>query len=370
MTLPAKFKYLLKIVVFLSMIFLFNTKLFATEKRPLDIVFCVDLSGSTNGLLSDVRDNLWMIVNQLNQIDPAPNLRIGVIGFSRPSFKKSNSYVKVLSDLIPSIDHVASELYKLKPSIEKGDQIVSAAINTCLYNISWSQDPTALKLIFLVGNGSVNTNGYEYVKSCEEAVRKNIVINTIYIMKSANWFDEISGWRRIANISGGMQFEMFMNKPDAVSYWKGDLLNLENLNKDLNSTFLWVGPENINCKKEITTADSGAFAAGLDAFSNRLYYKTSDAFFRTIRNCDLVSSYDYFITHPDENNRLESYDNFIDRITALSQIRIQKLNNLKLVVTNEPINQLYLQYNNGSLSDEGIFHRIILKAVHKQWKEK
>lgn len=370
MILRLKFKYLLSIVFFLSMMFSSNIKSIAADKRPLDIVFCVDLSGSTNGLLSDVRDHLWTIVNQLNQLTPSPDLRIGVVGFSRPSFKKSNSYVKVLTDLTPSIDHVASELYKLKPSIEKGDQIVSAALNTCLNNISWSQDPKALKLIFLVGNGSVNTNGFEYVKSCEDAVSKNIVVNTIYIMKSANWFDEIPGWRRIANISGGMQFEMTINKPDAISYWNTDLLKLEKLNSDFNSTFFWVGSQSDDCKREITTADSGAYAAGLDAFSNRLYFKTTDVFFMSVKNCDLLSFYEYPSSSSTETTQEDKYSIFKDRLAELRKQREQKLNNLKLTVTKDPVNELFMQYKIGSISDEGIFHRIILKVVNKQWQEK
>jgi hypothetical protein len=370
MTLHSKFKYLLVVLFFLSLMFSFSTKLFAAEKRPLDIVFCVDLSGSTNGLITDVRDNLWMIINQLNEISPAPNVRIGVVGFSRPSFKKSNSYVKVLSDLTPSFDHVASELYKLKPSIEKGDQIVSAAINTALYNISWSQDPSALKLIFLVGNGAVNTNGFEYVKACEQAVSKNVIINTVYIIKSLNWFDEISGWRRIANITGGMQFEMTLNKSDPVSFWNENLSKLEILNNELNNTFFWIGEEGEACKKEIVTADSGAFAAGLDAFANRVYYKTTDDFFRSLKNCELISKNDF--SNSDANGKIkeERYQNFKDRIDELRQERVKKLINLKTTISNGPVNELYLQYKSTSFSDEGIFHRIILKVIHKQWKEK
>jgi hypothetical protein len=355
---------------FLNMMLFNVSNLYAEEKRPLDIIFCLDLSGSTNGLLYDVRDHLWMIVNQINQLTPSPNIRIGVVGFSRPSFKKSNSYVKVLSDLTPSIDHVASELYKLKPSIEKGDQIVSAALNTCLNNVSWSNDPKALKLIFLVGNGSVNTNGLEYVKACEEAVIKNIVVNTIYIIKSANWFDEIPGWRRIASITSGMQFEMTLNKPDAISYWQTDLTKLEKLNNEFNNTFFWVGPQSNDCRKEITTADSGAYAAGLDAFSNRLYYKTTDDYFKSLKSCDLIAFHDYAASNSNEANKEDKYSIFRDRLVDLQKQRVQKLNSLKLAVPKEPINELYIQYKNGIISDEGIFHRIILKVVNKQWKEK
>ena len=75
--------------------------------HPLDIVFCLDLSGSTNGLIDDVREQLWKIINQAHELEPVPDLRIGVIGFSRPSFGKEKAYVKVLSNLTNDFDFVS-----------------------------------------------------------------------------------------------------------------------------------------------------------------------------------------------------------------------------------------------------------------------
>ena len=118
------------------------------------------------------------------------------------------------------------------------------------------------------------------------------------------------------------------------------------------------------------TADSGAFAAGLDAFANRLYYKTTDDFFRSIKNCELISNSDFSNSDPARKIKEETYQNFKERIDVLRQERVKKLINLKSTISNGPVNELFLQYKSTSFSDEGIFHRIILKIIHKQWKEK
>ena len=67
--------------------------------KPIDVVFCVDLSGSSNGILDDIRERYWEIVNQVNEYRPSPRLRIAVVGFSRPSFGAKTGYVKIIKGL-------------------------------------------------------------------------------------------------------------------------------------------------------------------------------------------------------------------------------------------------------------------------------
>ena len=64
------------------------------DVRPLDIVFCLDLSGSTNGLVNDVRDNLWLIANELNAMNPKPDFRLGVICFYDQALVKMMDMLK------------------------------------------------------------------------------------------------------------------------------------------------------------------------------------------------------------------------------------------------------------------------------------
>lgn len=58
----------------------------SAKSQPIDIVYTLDLSGSTNGLIDDVRDNLWGMNNELNRLYPSSQIRFAVVGYSRPSF--------------------------------------------------------------------------------------------------------------------------------------------------------------------------------------------------------------------------------------------------------------------------------------------
>ena len=188
-------------------------------------------------------------------------------------------------------------------------------------------------------------------------------------MKS-NWFKEITGWRRIATISGGMQMEVTVNKPETVAVWKADWKTLSKVNTQLNGTFMWTGSDSASCRKEMATADSGAYYAGLETFSHRLYYKTSDRFLNSIRSCDLYfnagnGANSESIGEQDLNREKSSFEM---RVDELSRIRMDKIKIIKDLLGDQPPKELFDKYAAIEMSDEGIFHRIILKMVMKQWK--
>lgn len=340
-----------------------GTKQYSNGQKPLDLVFCVDLSGSTNGLINDLRDHLWLIINQANHMEPKPDLRIGVIGFSRPSFGKENSYVKILAPLTNNFDLVEMELYKLRPSIEKGDQIVSEAIRTAVNGMKWSDQSDAVKMIYLVGNGMVTANGYEYVKYCEQARAKNIPIHALYVMKSTNWFKELPGYRRIAGLTNGMQTEITINKVEEVKVWSSVTANLESLNAKFNSTYYWTSDDSSTCRKSLTSADSGAVETSRETFLHRMYFKSSNDFQSIYRNCDYLSSN---MLQPSETTAVNS-DAFLLQVKELHKVReeIQKQIHKEFPVVE--LDHLQKAYVEGRMPDNNIFHRSVMNILYRYW---
>ena len=78
---------------------------------PLDIVFVIDNSGSTGGILTSVRSKFWEIQNEISRLEPTPNYRLGIVCMGRPSFKKENNYVSIVSDLTSDIDMAAWPIF-------------------------------------------------------------------------------------------------------------------------------------------------------------------------------------------------------------------------------------------------------------------
>ena len=50
-------------------------------KPRIDIVFCVDRSGSMNQVIETAKQKVWGIVNEVAKSKPTPILRIGLIGY-------------------------------------------------------------------------------------------------------------------------------------------------------------------------------------------------------------------------------------------------------------------------------------------------
>lgn len=334
-----------------------------SPNRPLEIVFCIDLSGSTNGLVNDVRDQLWLMVNMLQRLDPAPDLRIGVIGFSRPSFGKENSYVKVLTPLTRNFDFIAAELYKLKPSIEKGDQIVSAALRTAVMEMDWSVSPQAEKMIFLVGNGMVTANGYEYVRFCEEARSRNIPIHALYVTKAKNYIQEIPGYRRIAGITNGVQTEVTVNKKDTLRIWPSPTSYQLSVNQRMNSTYVWYGSDSSTCRKVFSAADSGALHTSDQVLMHRLYYKSGSHFRDAYYGCDRITT--TALTPAEGEDEQSGMAN--QKLREIFTMREEKRAKLAESFDDAGLNELQKLLLAGNLTEESVFYRCVLSIVYRSW---
>src|SRR5688500_5008801 len=51
------------------------------DKPRIDVVFCIDRSGSMGGVIETAKKKVWSIVNEIAKAKPAPELRIGLIGY-------------------------------------------------------------------------------------------------------------------------------------------------------------------------------------------------------------------------------------------------------------------------------------------------
>jgi hypothetical protein len=282
--------FIKKAILILILVFYTGSSYSPSRSREvIDVVFCLDLSGSTNGLIDDVRERIWEVVNQVNSYRPAPEFRIGVVGFSRPSFGAKSGYVKILQDLTGDFDLLNNELYKLKPSIEKGDQLVGQALKVSIKNMNWSGESGSLKVIYLVGNGMVNM-GYnnDYRDACELAVKNKIIINTLYCRTRNNADKELPGWREIARLAGGEQFDIRIHKRTPLVLTSNDLTEFRELAAAFSSTYLYYGKFGNERYKIMAANDKNAAVANEMSFESRLFYKISDRYQYHQQSWDIV----------------------------------------------------------------------------------
>lgn len=258
------------------------------ESRDLDIVFCLDLSGSTNGLIDNVRENIWGIVNMTAQFQPSQKLRIGVVGYSRPSFGKINYYIKILSQLTGDFDQMQFELYKLRSEIEKGDQFVSNALETALTQMRWSKSDGAVKIIFLIGNGSLSTGTTDYRSVAGEIVEQGIHLIPVYCLRSKPTPDQ-DAWQQLGRISGFDCEKIVVVKRDPLLKQLPDQEKITNLNKRLDQLMVPVSNDGLEICTAIKSCDSRAMLYHPVSYENRLYYRISDALLQQTLKWDLVA---------------------------------------------------------------------------------
>ena len=348
-----------------------------TRQHPLDIVFCIDLSGSTNGLIDDVREQLWMIINQAHELQPAPDLRIGIIGFSRPSFGKEKAYVKVLANLTNDFDSLAFELYKLKPTVEQGDQYVNAALTIAMNEMNWGKEENNSKIIFIVGNGMASGRGVDIISTCAQLSKRHFVVNSLFVeSKGRNQSQALGGWKKIADLTHGLQSEITVGKKDAVIDVEMNNNALLDLNHQLNSTYLYHNEKGKINYRRLHDLDSALHLAGIAEFYQRIWYKQSSWFQNTQSNWDLV---DYIKSVSGDLEKIDkrtmpdslqfySIVQLRELIISQKETRETILRNVRLLYAGNYIDTIHQKFLNHEFPDTNIFSRCVINMLLKEWR--
>jgi hypothetical protein len=165
--------------------------------RAVDVVFALDTTYSMDSLLDGAKKTIWSIANQVKDIDPDADLRIGLVAYR----DLGDAYVTKDLALTDDLDSVFAELSSYKA--DGGRDIpedVDAALYDAVHKMKWRSN--AKKIVFLVGDAPPATRGDvpAFSTTAGEAATAHIVINTI----RCGWDgDTERAWKQIAMIADG-----------------------------------------------------------------------------------------------------------------------------------------------------------------------
>ena len=74
--------------------------------KSIDVVICLDVSNSMDGLIGSAKSKLWDIVNDLAKIKPTPNLRVGLYSYGNDSYDAKIGWVRKDLDLTTDLDAI------------------------------------------------------------------------------------------------------------------------------------------------------------------------------------------------------------------------------------------------------------------------
>jgi Mg-chelatase subunit ChlD len=215
------------------------------ERPRIEVVFCLDTTGSMGPLIEGAKKKIWSIANEILKAKPTPEVKIGLVAYR----DKGDVYVTKVFDLTDDLDKVYENLLSLRAAGGgDGPEHVNKALHDSVYSIKWSEDKKTFKVIYLVGDWPPHMDyddGYDYRKICTEAVKKDIIINTI---RCGNHAETQKIWQEIAKSSEGTYISIAQSG-GMVSIKTPMDGELAKLHDKLGKTRLWYGKDKELSKK-------------------------------------------------------------------------------------------------------------------------
>jgi Mg-chelatase subunit ChlD len=170
------------------------------RRVDIEVVFCIDTTGSMGNLLDGAKSKIWSMCNQIASGKPTPHLQVGLVAYR----DRGDEYITKTTDLTRDLDFLHAQLHSLDAS-GGGDlpESVNQALEDAVHKINWSTSKKTLKLIFLVGDAPPHMDYKDDVKypdTCKKAVEKGILINTI---QCGNYSACEQFWKDIAEQARG-----------------------------------------------------------------------------------------------------------------------------------------------------------------------
>ena len=287
-----------KFISILLILFL-CTGLRGTNRTKLEVVFCMDMSGSTNGVVEDFRNNYWQLIKNVNASTNG-SVKVGMIGYGRPSFGATSSYIKIFSDLTNDFEALSYSVNQLKINIEKGDQFIPSVIYTATLGLNWNEDTETKKVIFLIGNGKVQTGKFDFRKACDIAKEKNIVVYPVNCLQKTVAPVDLALWKAIATQTGGEFESISVSAKERVYSITGIHNDVSDFNQKLASTFIYYGGDGLKRFKMMNQTDTFCMRISPREFYARCNMKLSENYYKNACSWDLVSQAK--ISQPDFNS--------------------------------------------------------------------
>src|SRR5262245_28694982 len=211
------------------------------EAKAIDLVICLDVSGSMNGLIDSAKIRLWDIVNELARMKPTPNLRVALYSYGATAYPADKGWVRKEVDLTEDLDDVYKMLNALRTG--GGDEYVARVTKTALDEQKWSTEKDSLKLIFVAGNEPVDQDKQVTLEDVAGNAKKaGVIVNTIYCKYGHDV--EIAGWAKFAAQCGGKHMDIDMNRAATQVVVKTEYDDqIIKLGEELNKTYLAYGRE-------------------------------------------------------------------------------------------------------------------------------
>ncbi len=215
-------------------------KVEAAPEGPLvQIAVLLDTSGSMGGLIEQAKTQLWKLVNEFitaKQDGRTPVVQVALYEYGKSSLSGKEHWIRQIQPLTRDLDKISEELFAL--TTNGGEEYCGAVIQRATKDLAWDPSPKVYKAIFVAGNEPFTQGPVSSKKSCQEAIARGIIVNTIHCGSEA---EGIAGnWNQGALLADGKYLVIDQNQA-IVHIEAPQDAEIVKLNEELNKTYISYG---------------------------------------------------------------------------------------------------------------------------------
>lgn len=215
----------------------------ATTSKHIDIVLCLDTSGSMDGLLDSARRTLWTVINHAAKADNTPEIRVGLYSYGNNGLDPKKGWVRQEIELTTDLDSVYKQLVALRIASTNSKEYVARVCKTALNELKWSTERDALRLLFVCGNEAADQDvEVPLADVVELAKKKQVIVNAIYCGSPIH--QDATGWKTFASDMGGKFASINQEEAALVVTPKTPFdEEIAKLSTKINETYVCYGPK-------------------------------------------------------------------------------------------------------------------------------
>lgn len=247
------------------------------NKKSIKLALLLDTSNSMDGLIDQAKSQLWKIVNELAEAKAdgvAPTVEIALYEYGNDGLSALSGYVRQVAPMTDDLDLISEKLFSLRTN--GGSEYCGKVIKTSLEDLDWN-DPEKenLKMIFIAGNEPFSQGPVNFRTACGLAKEKDVIINTIFC---GNFDQGINiSWKDGATLTDGEYMSIEQDKKTVYIETPYDQ-KIDQLNTQLNNTYIYYGDQGYSKKQSQITQDNNAASYGTSNKVDRIVSKSKHVY--------------------------------------------------------------------------------------------
>ncbi len=252
-----------------------------TVVDTIQVALLLDTSSSMDGLINQARSHLWKMVDQLGRMTRVVDgkvrgvkIELAIFEYGNDTLPEEGGYIRQVLPFTSDLDQASEKLGALFTN--GGSEFAGQAIQTAVTSLAWSNDPAALRFVFVAGNESFDQGRVSATAAMATAAAKDIAVQLIFCGTN-NGDSESQSWGMAAKLA---QSDLTTIDQDRVAAHipapqDADILRLGG---ELNGTYMAYGAGGQAAVARQAAADASSVKLGAKVALERNALKAKKAY--------------------------------------------------------------------------------------------